>query len=264
MHHDEAIWRLFPAMEELHYYLEEIAHIPVLSVKEEHHLIEQLATAPVEQAQAARTRLIEAMLPLVVRLTLRTRSCGIERADLIQEGNLAVVEAMQTFDPQRRQLFRCFAMQAVYWRLATLVEKQVRERELRPRDDDSGSAWADEPSAARFLSLEAWHEDEETENALHEQRLFAHQLVSGDDEEGMPDARVLAEERWHTLVACVRSLPMKEGRVLLHRYLCGELQTLATVGHMLGISPERVRQLERRGLQHLRHSTRANTLRSVL
>ena len=89
----------------------QITHRPVLSVKEERSLIEQLATASGEQAHAVRTRLIEAMLPLVVRLVSRTRACGIEPADLMQEGSLAVVEAMQTFDPQKNQLFRRFATQ---------------------------------------------------------------------------------------------------------------------------------------------------------
>jgi RNA polymerase sigma factor (sigma-70 family) len=115
--------------EEIHWYLQDLAKMPVLSLKEEQDVVRRIAADPhSREADEARKLLIEAHLRLVVRLARRYLPFGLELADLIQEGSLALTKAAQQFDPQRSQHFRPFATQRVIWTLHRMAEEHLRER----------------------------------------------------------------------------------------------------------------------------------------
>jgi RNA polymerase primary sigma factor len=107
-------------------YLQDLAHIPILSTDMELHLFQQIAGAPhSEAAHVARTTLVEAHLHLVVDLARDYLSPDGSFPDLIQEGNLALIEAVQRFNPLEHQHVWAFASHAVR---TAIVQATVKDR----------------------------------------------------------------------------------------------------------------------------------------
>jgi RNA polymerase primary sigma factor len=269
--------------EEIHYYLQDLAMIPVLSLKAEQELVQQLATdGSSKKAEAARTRLVEANLRLVVRIARRYQPFGIALADLIQEGNLALLKAMGQFDPQRSTHFRAFATRRVCWTLYRIVEEHLRERHILESDRVSihplspqvlkalahnaidEQALVFELPQERFISLTVLLEEADADLGLEDERLSLPTYCCNAHTVSAPEEFFIAQERGIWIAACLRTLTMKERLVLIHRYLLDISQTLEEVGRVLGVTRERVRQLEVRGIQKMRHPRLSKTLRSLL
>lgn len=266
--------------EEISWYLQDLATMPVLSFKAEQETLQQIALAPASaEADAARKLLIEANLYLVVRLARRYQPFGVALADLIQEGNLALTKAAQQFDPRRSSHFKPFATQRVSWALYRVVEEHLRERHLlepnmepiHPLRAQVLKALAhnaiDEQALAfdlpeeRFFSLTALLEETDTDIAFPNERSSAHAVCC---EELVPDECYLAQERSTEIAVSLQTLTLQERLVLTHRYLLDIAQTLEEVGRALGVSRERVRQIEERGIRKLRHPRTSRALRSLL
>lgn len=266
--------------EEIHWYLQDLAAMPVLSFKAEQEALQQITMAPDSaEADAARKLLIEANLCLVVRLARRYHPFGLPLADLVQEGNLALVKAAQQFDPQRSSHFKPFATQRVCWALYRVVEEHLRESHLlEPNMEpihplraqvlkalahnaiDEQALVFDLPEE-RFFSLTALLEEAETDIAFPDERSSV-QIVYCN--ETAPEESYLAQEQSREITACLQTLTMKERLVLTQRYLLDIAQTLEEVGRTLGVSRERVRQLEERGIRKMRHPRTSRILRSLL
>ncbi|GAC1343468.1 MAG: hypothetical protein NVSMB27_03430 [Ktedonobacteraceae bacterium] len=271
--------------EEIHWYLQDLAMMPVLSLKEEQDVIQQIAVAPHSaEATAARTLLIEANLRLVVRVARRYQPFGPELADLVQEGNLALVKAAQQFDPQQSNghYFRTFAAQRVCWALYRVVEEHLQERHLLEADSmplrplstkvlkalahnamDEQALVLDLPTE-RFVSLDALLDEGDTDNDAADGRSSGCICCTGESDITNPHESYLAQECRVWVAACLQNLTTKERLVLIHRYLLDRVQTLEEVGRVLGVSRERVRQLEERGIRKLRHPHSSHILRSLL
>lgn len=254
--------------------------MPVLSLNAEQEVVQQIATAPDSaEADAARTRLIEANLRLVVRLARRYQPFGEALADLVQEGNLALIKAAQQFDPLRSPHFKPFATRRVCWALYRVVEEHLRERHLVASDMepihplraqvlkglahnaiDEQALVFDLPEE-RFVSLTALLEETDTDQPFPDERSSAHMY---NCDETAPEEVYLAQERGRAIAACLQTLTTKERLVLTHRYLLDIAQTLEEVGRTLGVSRERVRQLEERGVRKMRHPRNSRILRSLL
>jgi RNA polymerase primary sigma factor len=266
--------------EEIHWYLQDLAMMPVLSLKAEQEVVQQIATAPDSaEADAARTRLIEANLRLVVRLARRYQPFGESLADLVQEGNLALIQAAQQFDPLRSSHFQPFATRRVCRALYRVVEKYVRERHLVASDrepihplraqvlKDLARNAIDEQALVfdlpeeRFLSLTALLEEEEADLPFPDEHFSAHMY---DRDAINPEEVSLSQERSREITACLQTLTTKERLVLTHLYLLDIAQTLEEVGRTLGISRGQVRELELRGVRKLRHPRNSRILRNLL
>lgn len=129
--------RIAAADEEIRSYLQDLANVPVLSPDAEREAIQQIASAPQSaEAMAARNRLIEAHLYMVVYVAKRYQQFGPEFADLIGEGNLALTLAAHQFDPQHGQCFRSFAYRQVHRALLQMVEAHLHERDLVETDTE--------------------------------------------------------------------------------------------------------------------------------
>lgn len=100
-------------------YLEEIAAEPLLSAEEELELGRALRAGD----EAAGQALVRANLRLVVALAKRYRASGVPLLDLVQEGNLGLMEAVDAFDPDRGFAFRSFAM----WWIRQAITKGIEE-----------------------------------------------------------------------------------------------------------------------------------------
>ncbi len=251
--------------------------MPALSLEAEREAVQQIAIAPNSaEAAAARTRLIEGNLHLVMRLARRYEPSGVELADLIQEGNLALTRAAHRFDPQRSPLFRPFAIHLVYWALYSVVNAHLTERYLsesetepiRPLRASVLKALAhnaiDEQAVVfdlpeeRFVSLTVLLEAIDDEAFSPDNLSSIHQSLS---EEAVAETLYLAQEQSRALAAWLQKLTTKERFVLTCSYLLDIVQTREEVARTLHVTREHVREIEQRCLRKMRHPHLARMLR---
>ena len=266
-------------------YLREIGKIPLLTSEQEMELARLIEKKDVE----AKRQLTEANLRLVVSIAKRYMGRGLVFLDLIQEGNLGLIRAVEKFD---YRLGYKFSTYATWW-----ITAGHHAGHRRPGPDHPGAGARgrdheqDEPGAAR---------------AAAEQRPGAHRGrdrrgAGGDDHQGGGDpedrsgAGLARRRRWATrtipswatssrtidadqplevvfkeirreeLFRVLDSLPDRDRKVLELRYgLKGERpRTLEEVGDRFGVTRERIRQIEAKTLNRLKNYRATQRLRDV-
>jgi RNA polymerase primary sigma factor len=254
-------------------YLGEIARIPLLSREEEHALARRVRAGD----EAAKQRMVEANLRLVVQIARRYRNRGLPLPDLIEEGNLGLLRAVEKFDPDRGTRFstyatwwirqavvRALANQARTIRLPVHVELLLARyiREQRRLTQKLGRAPSSVELAAA-LGITEEEVDELDEIRQHPVSLDApvgeeRQATLGDmiaDRTVEPgESFVSLFQGRGELVSVLDDLAANERTVLRRRFgLEGDPpETLETIGQRLKLSRERVRQIEGAGLRKLR------------
>jgi RNA polymerase primary sigma factor len=228
--------------------------------------------------ERAKKRLIEANLRLVMSITRSYTRAGVPLLDLIQEGNLGLIRAVEKFDYRlgfklstyatwwiKQAVSRALADQGRTIRLPTHVAERVR-RLLRVRRQ-LAQKLSREPTTAELAK-----ETGETEEKVVDLLGLVEDPVSldspvGDGESAFadliedqssaqPDERTAIEHRHGELARAIALLAPRMQRVLVLRFgLDGEgTRTLEDIGSELGVTRERVRQLESRALRELRNS----------
>jgi RNA polymerase primary sigma factor len=261
-----------PTQDPLKLYVRQIGDGPLLTPGEER----ELARRKDEGDEAAKRRLIEANLRLVMSITRNYTKAGVPLLDLIQEGNLGLIRAVEKFDYRmgyklstyatwwiRQAVTRALADQGRTIRLPVHVAEQVR-RLMRSRRALTQKLNRD-PTTEELA-----HESGFPERRVRELLDLVEDPVSletpvGDGESlygdliedtkcDQPDATTAERLRSTELGRALSSLNPRMRRVLALRFgLDGELpRTLEEVGAGLGITRERVRQLESRALRELR------------
>ena len=258
-------------------YLNEIGRIPLLSREQEVDLARRARAGDA----GAKARLIEANLRLVVQVARRYLNRGLPLPDLIEEGNLGLLRAVDKFDPERGTRFstyatwwirhavvRALANQARLIRLPVHVEmllgRYVKEQQ-RLTQSLGRAPTVDELAAALGTSVEQVEELEE----IRQHPLSLDAPVAGAQgrvadviaDTGADPATALTaffRER-ADLVSVLDDLAENERKVLCRRFgLEGEEpETLEAIGRRLGLTRERVRQIEAAGLRKLRALLRA-------
>jgi len=239
--------------------------------------------------EAKRNEFIEANLRLVVKIANRYRNRHVSLSDLIQEGNLGLLRAVEKFDWQRGFKFSSYATwwihQAVIRALAEkgrLIKVPIYFTERIRRVDRMYQSLSreleKEPSLAEIAENMGMEEREVTNLILTSKEPISLEAGMGDLEDisladVLEDARVeQADEalKRNSLVdeleEALKTLSPREEQVLRLRYGLGEDQdhTLEEIGAQFGVSRERIRQIEQKGLRKLRHPTRAKLLKSFL
>ncbi|MDX3773953.1 RNA polymerase sigma factor RpoS [Chromatiaceae bacterium AAb-1] len=254
-------------------YLGEIGFSPLLSAEEEVYF----SRLALKGDEAARKRMIESNLRLVVKIARRYINRGLALLDLIEEGNLGLIRAVEKFDPERGFRFSTYATWWIRQTIERAIMNQTRTIRLPIHVVKELNIYL---RAARELSQKLDHEPTPEEIAaeldrpveevrkmlkLNEKITSVDTPVAGasekqlldviaDEKELGPETELQDEDIRQHLVLWLDELNPKQREVLARRFgLLGyEPSTLEDVGHEIGLTRERVRQIQVEALRRLR------------
>jgi len=253
-------------------YLQEIGHSPLLSADEE----KAFARKARRGDAAAHRRMIESNLRLVVKIARRYLNRGLPLLDLIEEGNLGLMHAVQKFDPDKGFRFSTYATWWIRQAMERAIMNQTRTirlpvhvvkeltlylraaRELAQKLDHEPTAeeiaeLIDKPvdDVRRMLKL---NERVESLDGLRQSADRSVLETVADERSPDPAQRVQNRDLHDKLEALLTELSERHQEVLARRFgLRGhESATLEDVGREIGLTRERVRQIQVEGLLRLR------------
>ncbi len=205
--------------------------LPPLTAEEER----ELALAARRGDAAAREMLVRRNLPLVVSFVRQQALAGVQIDEVIQEGNLGLLRAVEKFDPGAGTRFATYAI----WWIRAFVWRYLKGARSAVRPKSGSTARAD-------LSLDAPLDEEGDRTYL--------ERIPDDDE--TPDVRCAAREQDANLKAALEKVRGRVGGLgwdIIHSRLAQDPpETLETVGKRWGLSRERVRQVELQTKRFLR------------
>ncbi|MGR3237093.1 RNA polymerase sigma factor RpoS [Vibrio vulnificus] len=254
-------------------YLGEIGFSPLLTAEEE----VLYARRALRGDEAARKRMIESNLRLVVKISRRYSNRGLALLDLIEEGNLGLIRAVEKFDPERGFRFSTYAT----WWIRQTIERAlmnqtrtirlpihvVKELNIYLRTARELSQKLDhEPTAEEIAAqLDIPVDDVSKMLRLNERISSVDTPIGGDGEKALldiipdannsdPEVSTQDEDMRVSLIHWLEELNPKQKEVLARRFgLLGyEPSTLEEVGQEIGLTRERVRQIQVEGLRRLR------------
>ncbi|MCL6442947.1 MAG: RNA polymerase sigma factor RpoD [Alicyclobacillus sp.] len=266
-------------------YLKEIGRVPLLSAAEEIELAKRIEQGDEE----AKRRLAEANLRLVVSIAKRYVGRGMLFLDLIQEGNLGLIKAVEKFDYRKGYKFSTYATWWIRQAITRAIADQARTiripvhmvetinkliRISRQLLQELGR----EPTAEEIAV-----EMEMTPEKVREIQKIAQEPVSletpigeeddshlgdfiPDDEAPAPADAAAYELLKEQLEDVLDTLTEREENVLRLRFGLddGRTRTLEEVGKVFGVTRERIRQIEAKALRKLRHPSRSKRLKDFL
>ncbi len=271
--------------EALKKYLKEIARLPRITVEEERELGRRIRKGDRE----ALKKLVEANLRFVVSFAKRYRGLGLSFLDLINEGNVGLIEAAKRYDPDKNVKFITYA---VWWIRQSIIhalsdqsgpfrlpQKQANllyrigktqaalmaELERRPSAEEIAEAMDVDPADVQTL-LQVNEENISLSAIIDEEHEF--HLSDKLEQNVIPPAdNVLFRGALRRQVRqALSELDEKERKVILLRFgLTGEEpKTLKEIGEVMNLSRERIRQIEAQALRKLNRSSKCQQLRSYL
>jgi RNA polymerase sigma-32 factor len=266
--------RSLARLDPLQLYIQDIRRYPLLSREDEHALAKKFVeTGDVEAAR----RLVTANLRLVVKIAHEYRRAHRNLLDLIQEGNVGLVQAVKKYDPYRgvklssyaAWWIRAYMLKFILnnWRLVKIGTTQAQRKlffNLKKEKDKLEQAGFDSSSAALAEAMNVPEREViDMEKRLGQGEMSLDAPVGRDDEGGRshldmlesagdtrPDVRAEGDEfrvlLREKLEAFAKTLRGRELTIFQERLLTDEPKTLQEIGESYGISRERARQLEKR------------------
>lgn len=256
-----------------HLYLSEIGFSPLLSAEEEVYF----SRKALQGDSKARQRMIESNLRLVVKIARRYHNRGLALLDLIEEGNLGLIRAVEKFDPERGFRFSTYATWWIRQTIERAIMNQTRTIRLPIHVVKELNIYL---RAARELAQKLEHEPTPEEIArslevspaevakmmrLNERVASFDSPMTGDGEKGLldiiadeneegPEGVLQDEDMRARLLEWLEVLTPKQKEVIARRFgLLGyEPATLEDVGFEIGLTRERVRQIQVDALHRLR------------
>ncbi len=291
-------------------YLKEMARVPLLTTEEEIELAIRLETGlaaekklkkhpnskralewtmQVQEGISAREHLIKANTRLVVSIAKKYMTRGVPFLDLIQEGNLGLMKAVEKFDYRRG--FR-FSTYATWWirqtitraiadqgrtirvpvhmtdrirRMYRVARQLEQEYGRKPTAEEIAAEMNMEPRKVQWMLKVSW-QPLSLEHPVGEEE--DSELGNFIESEAMPTPAQTAEANLirAKIEEVLATLTPREARILRLRFGLqnGRSYTLEEVGQKFGLTRERIRQIEGRALRRLRHPRRSRQLRDYL
>ncbi len=266
-------------------YLKEIGKVPLLSAEEEIELAQRMEQGD----QEARKRLAEANLRLVVSIAKRYVGRGMLFLDLIQEGNLGLIKAVEKFDYRKGYKFSTYATWWIRQAITRAIADQARtiripvhmvetinklirvSRQLlqklgrEPSPEEIAEEMGMPPEKVREI-LKISQEPVSMETPIGEEEdSHLGDFIEDDNVPAPAEAAafVLLKEQ---LVEVLGTLTDREQKVLRLRFGLddGRARTLEEVGKEFNVTRERIRQIEAKALRKLRHPSRSRKLKDFL
>ena len=249
-------------------YLKDIGRVPLLSADDEIELARKMQ----EGDEESKRKLSEANLRLVVSIAKRYVGRGMLFLDLIQEGNLGLMKAVEKFDYQKGFKFSTYATWWIRQAITRAIADQARTIRIPVH------IYGREPTPAEIA--EEMHITEERVREIQKIALDPVSLETpiGEEEDShigdfvedettvTPSDSVSSTMLKETLLTVLNSLTPREEKVLRLRYGVddGRPRTLEEVGREFNVTRERIRQIEAKALRKLRHPSRSKHLRDFL
>lgn len=294
-------------------YLREMARVPLLSTEEEVALARRMERAEravarlkapsarrtqegesrlranIEDGRLAREHLIKANTRLVVSIAKKYMGRGVHFLDLIQEGNLGLMKAVEKFNYKlgfrfstyatwwiRQTITRAIADQARTIRVPVHMNDRIRQlykvtHELeqslgrKPTPAEIATEMGLDPSKIEWMQTVSWR-PLSLEQPVGEEEDSEFGSLIEDETEPSPSQTVIEALLREKVEQVLSTLTPREQRIIRLRFglVNGKSYTLEEVGQKFGLTRERIRQIENRALRRLRHPLRSRELRDYL
>lgn len=283
--------RKFRYEEGVDYYIKSIYRIPLLSQQEEKEILERIKKGD----RQALSRLIQANLRFVINIAKRYSGYNISFLDLISAGNLGLMEAAKRYDPSKGVKFISYAVwwikqsihqlinnqgdiirkpdklqsigskiENTYYRLKEIGGKEPSVEEIfeNLKQEEPG---ADLETVKRYLESKRFFLSLDEPVVSNDEDLYLEDILSASGTEEV-EKDLVKEDMERLIVQIMNNLSDRERKILIHRYgLFGEEpKTLSEVGQIIGISRERIRQIEAKLLKKLRKLAHKKNLRDLI
>ena len=266
-------------------YLKEIGRVPLLTPEEEIDLAMRIA----DDDGTAKKRLAEANLRLVVSIAKRYVGRGMQFLDLIQEGNLGLIKAVEKFDYTKGFKFSTYATWWIRQAITRAIADQARTiripvhmvetiNKVKKTNSQLLHQNGRDPSAEEIAEVLNMPVDKVREILRVAQEPVSLETPIGEEEDShlgdfIPDDDALAPADAASMLLLkeqlddvLKTLTDREAMVLRLRFGLedGHPRTLEEVGSTFGVTRERIRQIEAKALRKLRHPSRSKKLRDFL
>ncbi|MDR1909720.1 MAG: RNA polymerase sigma factor RpoD/SigA [Spirochaetaceae bacterium] len=267
-------------------YLKEINKVPLLTREEE----DSTARAAAQGSEAARNRLVNANLRFVVNVAKKYQGQGLPLEDLISEGNIGLLNAVERYDVDKGYHFISYA---VWWIrqaiLKAICEKSrmirlplnranelVQIEKARKLCRDHNGAESEIREIARLLDMDADHVSDilnisrdliSLESPVYTDRDSS---LLGDfiEDEGYraPEEEAMDDSLQGDIERVLETLDYKEAEVIRFRYGLGNVAPLSLkeIGERFHLTKERIRQIEKKALKRLQHPVRKQVLEAYV
>ena len=266
-------------------YLKEIGQIKLLTMDEELALADRI----LEGDESAKSTLAEANLRLVVSIAKRYVGRGMLFLDLIQEGNIGLMKAVEKFDVSKGYKFSTYATWWIRQAITRAIADQARTIRVPVHMVETINKLA---RIQRQLTLELNREPSEQELAkkmgmsvekvrdiykISQEPVSLETPIGEEDDSHLgdfiKDERNMSPEEYATnemlkdeISEVLLTLTEREEKVIRLRFGLedGKSRTLEEVGQMFGVTRERIRQIEAKALRKLRHPSRSRKLKDYM
>ena len=285
MNETEAMADTFSTDDPVRMYLKEIGKVPLLTPEEEQDLAKRMA----EGDEEAKRRMAEANLRLVVSIAKRYVGRGMLFLDLIQEGNLGLIKAVEKFDYTKGYKFSTYATWWIRQAITRAIADQARTiripvhmvetinkviRVSRQLLQELGHDPSAEEIAAEMNMpvdkvrdiLKIAQEPVSLETPIGEEEDSHLGDFIPDEDASEPSEAASFSLLKEQLMEVLDTLTPREKKVLELRFgiVDGRTRTLEEVGKEFNVTRERIRQIEAKALRKLRHPSRSKKLRDFL
>jgi RNA polymerase primary sigma factor len=300
-----------PADDVIGLYLKEAACVPLLSAEQEHDLANKMCEGrdakqrlqkdglcpekrrqlerTIEETRPAREHLIVANTRLVISVAKRYRGRGLSFLDLIQEGNLGLIKALEKYDPTRGYRLSTYAtwwirqsitravadqgrtiripvhMSAKISQLYKTARRLEQKYNRKPTPKEIAQEMGLKPRRVRWM-LRISHYPLSLERPVGEERDEELGTFVEDESTPQPPESAYLGLLRDQLEKALATLTAREARILRLRFGLqdGRCHTLEEVGQKFGLTRERIRQIEHKAFRRLRHPRRSRRLRGFL